>query len=38
LLCQLTVNGIQFKRQFKIIYHKNKYLTESMKQFIDLCF
>lgn len=37
LLCQLKVKGIQFKRQFKIIYHKNKYLTESMKQFIDLC-
>jgi len=34
LLCQLKVKGIRFKRQFKIIYHKNKYLTEPMKQFI----
>jgi DNA-binding transcriptional LysR family regulator len=34
LLCQLTVKGIRFNRQFKIIYHKNKYLTEPMKQFI----
>lgn len=37
LLCQAYVRGIQFKRQFKIIYHKNKYLTESMKQFIKFC-
>jgi DNA-binding transcriptional LysR family regulator len=37
LLCQTTVKGIQFKRQFKLIHHKNKYLTESMKQFIELC-
>ncbi|MEY8001348.1 LysR family transcriptional regulator [Clostridium sp. Mt-5] len=36
-LCQTAVKGIEFKRQFKIIYHKNKYFTESMKQFIDLC-
>ena len=37
LLCQAVIKGIQLKRQFKIIYHKNKYLTESMKQFINLC-
>ena len=37
LLCQTVIKGIQLKRQFKIIYHKNKYLTKSMKQFIDLC-
>jgi LysR family transcriptional regulator, transcriptional activator of the cysJI operon len=36
-LCRVSINGIQFKRQFKIIYHRNKYLTESMKQFIELC-
>ena len=35
LLFQTAVKGIEFKRQFKIIYHKNKYLTKSMKQFID---
>mgnify|MGYP002387854416 CR=1 FL=1 len=37
LLCQTSVKGLPFRRQFKIIYHKNKYLTGSMKQFIDLC-
>lgn len=36
LLGQTDIKDIQFKRQFKIIYHKNKYLTEPMKQFIDL--
>ncbi len=36
LLCQKAIQGIQFKRQFKVIYHKNKYLSESMKQFILL--
>lgn len=37
LLCQTTVNGIQFKRQFKIIYHKNKYLTEEIRKFFEGC-
>lgn len=37
LLRQTTVNGIQFKRQFKIIYHKNKFLTEAMKKLIESC-
>ncbi|HEX3037841.1 MAG TPA: LysR family transcriptional regulator [Oscillospiraceae bacterium] len=37
ILCQKQVRGIRFHRQFKIVYHKNKFLTESMKQFIDLC-
>lgn len=36
-LCQKRVEGIQFKRHFKIIYHKNKYITKSMEQFIELC-
>ncbi len=36
-LCQTRVGGIQFKRQFKIIYHKNKYITKSMEQFINQC-
>ena len=34
-LCEIPVKGIKFKRQFKIIYHKNKYLTETMKYFIE---
>jgi DNA-binding transcriptional LysR family regulator len=37
VLCQKSVHGIHFNRQFKIVYHKNKYLTQSMKQFMDLC-
>lgn len=37
LICQTFIKNIQFKRQFKVIYHKNKYLTEQLKHFIDLC-
>ncbi|AYD39554.1 LysR family transcriptional regulator [Clostridium fermenticellae] len=37
IICEIPVKGIKFKRQFKIIYHKNKYLTETMKRFIALC-
>lgn len=33
-LCQIGIKGIEFKRQFKVIYHRNKYLTESIKNFI----
>lgn len=36
LLCEKRVKGIEFKRQFKVIYHKNKYITEPMKQFMAL--
>ena len=37
LLCMKPIKGIDFKRQFKIIFHKNKYLTPQMKEFIDVC-
>lgn len=37
LLCETAINDMKFKRQFKIIYHKNKYLTDVLLQFIDLC-
>ncbi|MHB1126693.1 MAG: LysR family transcriptional regulator [Bacillota bacterium] len=37
-LCIIKVNGLEFKRKFSIIYHKNKYITESMKAFFDLCY
>ncbi len=37
MLCMKEIDGIQFYRKFKIIYHKNKYLTEQMKDFISLC-
>lgn len=36
-LCATIINGIQFVRKFKIVYHKNKYLTDPMKKFITLC-
>lgn len=31
------IEGVHFLRTFKIAYHKNKYLTMQMKNFIDLC-
>lgn len=37
MLFAKKVDGIEFKRCFKIIYHKNKYLTQSMKSFFNLC-
>lgn len=36
-LLEVPVKGISFERQFKIIYHKNKYLTETINTFIALC-
>lgn len=37
-LHSVHINGLIFKRQFKLVYHKNKYLTEAMKYFISFCF
>lgn len=37
VLYEIPVKDICFERQFKIIYHKNKYLTETIQRFIDLC-
>lgn len=34
----IKVDGIDFERKFSVIYHKNKYLTNPMKAFIDLCY
>lgn len=36
-LHQLKLDSIDFKRQFHIIYHKNKYLTKSARSFIEIC-
>lgn len=33
----LNVENIRMKRKIKLIYHKNKYISQSMKQFIDIC-
>lgn len=37
ILCMKEIEGIRFNRTFKVIFHKNKYLTEPMKDFIRLC-
>jgi DNA-binding transcriptional LysR family regulator len=31
------IEGMTFQRKFKIVYHKNKFLTGTMKDFIHLC-
>ncbi len=36
-ICQFTIKGIKFERSFSVIYHRNKFLTESAKDFISLC-
>lgn len=33
----IKVDGLEFKRKFSIIYHKNKYLTDAIKAFFNLC-
>lgn len=37
LVVTVKVEGLEFKRRFKIIYHKEKLLTSSAKEFLDLC-
>jgi DNA-binding transcriptional LysR family regulator len=32
----IRVQGIDLKRKFSIVYHKNKYITETMKAFFDI--
>ena len=36
-LAAFTIPGITFHRSFRIVYHKNKYLTAGLKAFISLC-
>ena len=36
ILHRLDLKGIEFKRHFKLAYHRNKYLTEGVKKFMDL--
>ena len=33
----VRVEGLEFRRRFRIIYHKNKYLTATAEAFLDLC-
>lgn len=37
LICTVKVQDLVFSRNFYIIYHKDKFLTISAKQFISLC-
>ena len=37
LICTVKVQDLVFSRNFHIIYHKDKFLTASVKQFISLC-
>lgn len=37
LVVAVKVDGLDFRRNFHVIYHKEKYLTSSTKAFINLC-
>jgi DNA-binding transcriptional LysR family regulator len=37
-LCLVNIDDLVFERHFKVIYHKNKYLTHSMNCFINACY
>lgn len=37
LVVTIRVDGLEFQRNFHIIYHKNKFLTASAKGFMELC-
>ena len=36
-LAIIDIEGIDFKRQFTIVYHKNKYISSLLQQFIQVC-
>lgn len=37
LVVSVNVKGLDFKRKFHIVYHKEKFLTSTAKSFIELC-
>ena len=37
LVTSISVKGLNFHRKFHIVYHKEKFLTSSAKEFINLC-
>ncbi len=37
LVTAVTVEGLDFRRRFRMIYHEKKYLTGSAKAFMELC-
>ena len=36
-LVELPLPGIEFKRHFRLVHHKNKYLTQPMQDLISIC-
>lgn len=36
-LAVIPIKGVSLRREINLIYHKHKFLSESMKQFIDTC-
>lgn len=38
LLCTSPIEGLGFQRTFKIVYHKNKYLSQMIRKFIDFSY
>jgi DNA-binding transcriptional LysR family regulator len=36
-LAVVDVKGVEFKRQFCLVYHKNKYLSPQIKKLMNLC-
>ncbi|WP_296914173.1 LysR substrate-binding domain-containing protein, partial [uncultured Megasphaera sp.] len=36
-LIELTIPGLEFKRHFRLVHHKNKYLTRPMQDLISIC-
>lgn len=37
ILFAIDVDGMKFRRQFSIVYHKNKYLSSTLCQLIQMC-
>lgn len=37
-LVELTIPGLEFKRHFRLVHHKNKYLTRPMQDLISICY
>jgi len=37
LVVPIQVEGLDFSRRFRIIYHREKYLTRSAQSFMELC-
>lgn len=33
----LPIDGVKVEREFKLIYHKNKFISEPIKYFIEMC-